>query len=137
MNDIIRLNKKISRNKRKRYSSMKSLRSPIKGGIIFKDILPEAKDSTSAIAVDLNTYKVYFNGKDKWYSIDRFEGTVPQINNVHKIFVQRKIMFYSLFYYNDIEKIHLSEYFEKEYTDDLTIEARDGYNLYACYVEVK
>lgn len=136
MNELIKLNKKVETNIRKRRKTLRSLHSTKKSGILYTNNMPDIDKSTAAIAIDLNTYKVFINGDDRWYAIDRFEGTVPEIDKVHRIFVQRKIMFYSLFYYNSTDIIQLPEYMEKEFTEDIIIDRMAGYNLYACYVEV-
>lgn len=138
----IKLNNKINTINRKRYRSMKSIKAPIISGISYVDELPDINENTSALVLNKTNNKLYVNGQDRWYAIDRFEGTIPAIKKKHLIFIQRQIMFYSLFYYNEKnEKIYITELDGQDVYDtifdrDLIIDALTGYNLYASYVEV-
>lgn len=138
----IKLNNKINTINRKRYRSMKSIKAPIISGISYVDELPDINENTSALVLNKRNNKLYVNGQDRWYAIDRFEGTIPAIKKKHLIFIQRQIMFYSLFYYNEKnEKIYITELDGQDVYDtifdrDLIIDALTGYNLYASYVEV-
>lgn len=137
----IRLNNKINNVNRRRKRGMKSLKANKIAGIDYVDTLPDISISTLALVFDKTTNKLFVNGGDMWYAIDRFEGTIPVANNYHFIFVQRKIIFYSLFYYNDEQKIYITELedgpvFNRVFDRDIKIEKIDGYNLYTSYVEV-
>lgn len=138
----VKLNNKINTTNRKRYRSMKSIKANKISGISYVDELPNINESTLALVFDKRNNKLFVNGKDRWYSIDRFEGTIPAIKKKHLIFIQRPIMFYSLFYYNEKnEKIYITELnnhdvFNTIFDKDLIIDAITGYNLYASYVEV-
>lgn len=132
----IRLNKKLNRVDKKRRSTLRSIKANKISGVTYSKDVPDINTCTSAIYVNQNINKIFFNGSDRWYAIDRTTYVVPATNGKHIIFNPRKIMCLDLFYYTDSDKIYLPELTGIEITGDLIIDEIKGYNLYISYVEV-
>lgn len=132
----VKLNKKIIRAERQRKRSLKAVKANKLAGTIYDSVVPDINTCTSALFIHTVLNRVFFNGGDRWYSIDKISQNIPAINGKHIIFNPRNIFFLDLFYYNDTNKIYLPELMETVITGDLILDEIEGYLLYSSYLEV-